>query len=169
MCTKTDWNILATQSQLSDFICRDIFKFMATGFLSNDHLLNFSVNQSHYWCSLRCKKQLSPAGNYMFKVNNRNTRTRYEICLKLIVKTPEWRHWRRGGVFIGNFEHISALFLVFLLLTLNMQLPAVKALRETFRTQSKLKHFYGCRQYISFSSILWYNQFTSHAWISISA
>ena len=34
------------------------------------------------------------------------------------------RHWRRSGVFIVNFEHISHLFLVFLLLTLNMQMPA---------------------------------------------
>ena len=32
---------------------------------------------------------------------------------------------RRSGVFIVNFEHISHLALVFLLLTLNMQLPAV--------------------------------------------
>ena len=31
------------------------------------------------------------AGNYMFKVNNRNTRTRCEICSKLIIKTPERR------------------------------------------------------------------------------
>ena len=42
-----------------------------------------------------CKKQLNsnqcsnPAGNYMFKVNNRNTRTRCEICSKLTIKTPE--------------------------------------------------------------------------------
>ena len=40
----------------------------------------------------------------MFKVNNK-------------------RHWRRSGFFIVNFEHISHL-LVFLLLTLNMQLSA---------------------------------------------
>ena len=32
------------------------------------------------------------------------------------------RHWRRSGVFIVNFEHISHLDLVFLVLTLNMQL-----------------------------------------------
>ena len=32
----------------------------------------------------------NPAGNYMFKVNNRNTTTRYEVCSKLTVKTPEW-------------------------------------------------------------------------------
>ena len=31
----------------------------------------------------------NPAGNYMFKVNNRNTRTRCEICSKLTIKTPE--------------------------------------------------------------------------------
>ena len=60
-----------------------------------------------------------PAGNYMFKFNNRNTRTRCEICLKLTIKTPERRQWRRSGVFIVNFERISHLFLVFLLLTLS--------------------------------------------------
>ena len=32
--------------------------------------------------------------------------------------TAERRHWRRVGVFVVNFEHISHLVLVFLLLTL---------------------------------------------------
>ena len=41
----------------------------------------------------------------LLKVNNRNTRTRCEICSKLAIKTPERHHWRRSGVFIGNFEH----------------------------------------------------------------
>ena len=44
----------------------------------------------------------------MFKVNNKDTRT-----------TP------RSGVFIVNFEHISQLFLVFLLLTLSRLMPTV--------------------------------------------
>ena len=35
--------------------------------------------------------------------------------LKLTIKTPEGRQWRRSGVFIVNFEHISRLVLVFLL------------------------------------------------------
>ena len=39
------------------------------------------------------------------------------------MKTQEQRYWRRSGVFIVNFEHISHLLLVFLLLTLNMQIP----------------------------------------------
>ena len=59
-------------------------------------------------------------GIYLLKVNNRNTRTRCEICSKLTIKIPERRHWHRSGIFIVNFEHISHLVLLFLLLTLNM-------------------------------------------------
>ena len=62
---------------------------------------------------------LSPAGNYIFKVNNRSTRTRCNMLSKLTIKTPERRHWRRSRVFIVNFKHISYLVLVFLLLTLS--------------------------------------------------
>ena len=62
----------------------------------------------------------NPAGNYMFKVKNRNTRIRCEICSKLTIKTPERRQWCRFGVFTVNFEHISHLILVFLLLTLSI-------------------------------------------------
>ena len=38
-------------------------------------------------------------------------------CAKLTLETLE--RWRRSGVFIVNFEHISHLGLVFLLLTLS--------------------------------------------------
>ena len=41
----------------------------------------------------------------MFKVSNRNTRGRCEICTKLITKTRERRYWRCSGVFIVNFIH----------------------------------------------------------------
>ena len=37
-----------------------------------------------------------PAGLYLFKVNNRNTRTMCEICSKLQRKTPERHHTPRG-------------------------------------------------------------------------
>ena len=60
-------------------------------------------------------------GSYIFKVNIRNTRTMYKICSKLTIKTPErhqQRNWRHSGVSIINFEHISYLVLVFLLLAL---------------------------------------------------
>ena len=60
----------------------------------------------------------------MFKFKNRNTGTKCEICSKLTIKIPERRYWRRSGIFIVNFEHISHLALVFLLLTLNMLIAA---------------------------------------------
>ena len=46
----------------------------------------------------------------MFKVSNKNTRTRCEICSKLLINTPEQRHWRwrRSGVFIVNFKQVNA-------------------------------------------------------------
>ena len=34
----------------------------------------------------------NPANNYLFKVNNKNTRRKCEICSKLKIKTPERRH-----------------------------------------------------------------------------
>ena len=63
-----------------------------------------------------------PANIKLFKVNNKNVRKRCEICSKVTIKTPERRHWLCSGVFIVTFEHISHLFLVFLLLTLNNQM-----------------------------------------------
>ena len=60
---------------------------------------------------------LYPAGIYLVKVNNRNTRTRREKCSKLAIKTPE-QH--RSGIFIVKFEHIPHFVLVFLSLILNM-------------------------------------------------
>ena len=49
----------------------------------------------------------------------KNSRKRCEISSKLTIKTPERRQCCRSGVFIVNFEHISHLVPVFLLLTLN--------------------------------------------------
>ena len=55
----------------------------------------------------------------MFKVSNRNTRTKCEVCSKLTIKTPERHQWRRSGIFIVNFENISDFVLMFLLLILS--------------------------------------------------
>ena len=50
-----------------------------------------SMKTKHYIFSLLIVPPLYkyPTGNYMFKVNNKNTRTRGEICSKLTIKTPE--------------------------------------------------------------------------------
>ena len=73
---------------------------------SNHHLRNY------------LKRIAPPTDIYLLKAINRNTRRRCEIFPKLTIKTLERR--RRSGVFIVNFEHISHLVLVFLLLILNM-------------------------------------------------
>ena len=65
---------------------------------------------------------------YMLKFNNGSTTKRCGICLKLIIRAPKRcatdialfsLFLLRSGIFIVNFEHISYLFPVFLLLTLN--------------------------------------------------
>ena len=60
----------------------------------------------------------------MFTVSNRNSTKRCEICLKLTIKTTEQYQWHCFSVFIVNFNNISHLVLVFLQLTLSMQMPA---------------------------------------------
>ena len=51
---------------------------------------------------------ISLAGNYMFKVNNRNTRTRCEICSKLTI-CQLWTHFTPcSSVSIVNFEQVNA-------------------------------------------------------------
>ena len=65
------------------------------------------------------KNRLFLANICLFNVDNRIFRKRCEICSKLIIKTPERRHWSCPDAFIVNFEHIFPLFLVFLLLNLN--------------------------------------------------
>ena len=54
-----------------------------------------------------------PSKYYLFKVNNRNSKKRYEICSKLAIKTPERCQWRYFGFSIVNLEHISHFFLIF--------------------------------------------------------
>ena len=78
-------------------------------------LLTLLFNQ---YFNQHCMQSYS-ANNYMFKINNRNTRKNCEICSELTIKIPEWHQWRRSDVFTVNSEHISHLFLVLLLLTLN--------------------------------------------------
>ena len=107
----------------------------------------------------RCRSFYYPADIYLLKVNNGNTRTRCEICPKLTVKTPE--HSGCPGTFIVSFEHISHLVLVFLLLTLNMWLPAGNPVRcyvlinpslikSSTKQLLKSKYPFGCQSFGKF-------------------
>ena len=82
---------------------------------SNENLPDYCFN-----IEKELLKTSYPAGIYMLKVNKTNIRTKYEICSKLTIKTPERLQWRHSGVFIVSFEHVSHHVLEFLLLTSNM-------------------------------------------------
>ena len=56
-----------------------------------------------------------PVGNYMFKVNNRNARTRCEIYSKLTITTPS------SSVSINNFERVSVGWVVYKLFRIVLQ------------------------------------------------
>ena len=45
--------------------------------------------------SLTQKATSFPAGIYQLKVNNRNTRARYDICSNLTIKTPKRYQWHK--------------------------------------------------------------------------
>ena len=74
-------------------------------------LFKVSLAYFHFKVSGQCFQ--FTAGIYLLKVNNKNTRTRCEIRSKLTILILLVN-------FIVNFEHISHLVLVFLLLTLKM-------------------------------------------------
>ena len=105
----------------------DFSPFCSSSFIFKDaacQMCLFSDSLMHFNSYPISICRYKPAGNYMFKVNSRNTRTRSEITSKLTIKTPEQLQWCRSVVFIINFEHILHLDLVFLLLTLSRQMLA---------------------------------------------
>ena len=83
-----------------------------------------------------------PAGNYMFKVNNRNTRTRCEICSKLTIKT----HFTPcSSVSIVNFEHLNAGWVIL----------TEKNLRPTHCKSGEISFSFYIRLFSTFFSILY--------------
>ena len=85
---------------------------------SSNDLPCFSNNCIHNPCMVHVAflylktSENIPAGNYMFKFNNRNTKTRGVICSDCKICPC-----RRSDLFIINFQHISHLVIVFLLST----------------------------------------------------
>ena len=82
-------------------------------YISNYSGLRIRLNY-FLFCNPKAHVYTIPAEIYLLKVNNRKTRTRCEICSKLTIKIPEWRHWREvfgtyftpcSSVSIVNFEH----------------------------------------------------------------
>ena len=96
--------------------------------------INIFTLLSLAWAKMRCNTFISnarlkltknqananPAGIYQLNVNYKNTRRSCEKYSKLTIKAPERRQWPRSNFLTVNFEHISRLVLVFLMLTLNI-------------------------------------------------
>ena len=81
--------------------------------VSCDLIVSVPLSFYYFW------NQSYPVSKNMFKINNSNTSTRFEICSKLTLKTSEQSYWCHSSVFILLFEHISHLVIVFLVLTLS--------------------------------------------------
>ena len=61
-----------------------------------------------YWYFATLIKLITyPAGIYLLKVNNKNTRKRCDVCSKLTIKTLE-QHQVSAVFSIVNFEHVIA-------------------------------------------------------------
>ena len=90
-----------------------------------------------------------PASNYIFKVNNVNTKTRCEICSKLTIKI----------FYILNNKHILHPVLLFLMLTLSRWMPAgMPSFREIWTNARYISDIFEwrCRFWKEFSS--WNNK-----------
>ena len=82
-----------------------------------------------------------PANIYLSKINHGNNKSMCNICSKLTIKTPEWRHWRRSGIFIVISQNGSHMVLLFPLLTLNKYMLTGLMLHLLYCFQFKLFTF----------------------------
>ena len=74
---------------------------MPVPLIPEEKMKNTQTNEHLYWVGI---KTLNPVDIYLLKVNNRNNRTRSEICPKLTL--TYFTHC--SSVFIVNFEHVNA-------------------------------------------------------------
>ena len=93
-----------------------------------------------------------PANIYLFKVNNRNTRKRCEICLKLTIITQERCQWHWRWKWRTYFTHR-----VFLLLTLNKLMLARLEFKKYFRwrqmTDNHLRNIFSPKETTFFTEL----------------
>ena len=86
----------------------------------------FSILKQKYLLKVdkKASNENTLIGLGLLNISKRNIKRNFEICLKLTIKTPDRRHWRRSGIFTVSFEQISHHALVFLLLTLSRKTSA---------------------------------------------
>ena len=80
--------------------------------------INIATLRKHLFNKFLQVFRIIPAVIYLFKVNSKNTRAMCDICSKLIIDTKTKSLTSFKFLYV-NFEQISLIVLVFLLLTLN--------------------------------------------------
>ena len=119
-----DWNIKRSNPEN-----KYMFKVNSRNSRTRCYILKVNTNGSRAMISFCTGVDRLPwhrfqANIYLFKVDNICIRIRCGICSKLTINSTEWCQWPCPDVFIDNFEHVSLLITVFLLLTLGMCLFA---------------------------------------------
>ena len=103
-------------------VCSHLLKKSLRNLFSSCNRLKIQLHPTEKYPWLRPFCYITLAGNYMFKIKNRNTRTRCETCSKFIIKILKryqalfWYLycWLRtnfphcSSVSIVNFEHATA-------------------------------------------------------------
>ena len=92
--------LLFTKLSVLD-VCRSPGYVTELAYFSNDFVSDWVVKSDQKW------SRMYPAGIDLFKVNNRNTRTRCEICSKLTIDCWLLAYFTRcSSVSIVNFDHV---------------------------------------------------------------
>ena len=111
------------------FSLKDCFKLKRLG---KRYLRSLNIYKFPIWVSifqafpgkksivvLSCNQDIISANIYLFKVSNRNSRKRCDICSNLTLKRSDRLQWSRCDVFINDFKHMWHLFLVLVLFAFN--------------------------------------------------
>ena len=121
---KTNWDIKRSNPEN-----KYMFKVNSRNTRTRCHIFKVNNNHSRAMISFysgidRVPWQRFQANIYLFKVNNIYTKIRCGICSKLTMNSKERCQWHHPDAFIDNYEHVSPLILMFLLLTMGMYLFA---------------------------------------------
>ena len=68
---------------------------------------------------------------YLFKVNNKNTRIRYQICSKLTIKTPERHLWY---CFHFSYEIVTIIIIIIVVLAFYVKLYKFQVTKQLYKT-----------------------------------
>ena len=97
---------LTASNCLKTILTKNLFVLLWTANISRYKFL--SLQRSRHW--EKCIAFTSQPTFTCSKLTIKTLEQRCETCSKLAIKTPKRRQWRRFGVFVVNFEHISHLY-----------------------------------------------------------